>query len=61
MNAFEFSATPIDAAALAAPLARPAAGGFAVFEGRVRDLNEGRRVTALDYEAFEALASSEKN
>jgi sulfur-carrier protein adenylyltransferase/sulfurtransferase len=59
MNAFEFSATPIDAAALAAPLARPAAGGFAVFEGRVRDLNEGRRVTALDYEAFEALASSE--
>jgi len=59
MNAFEFSTAPIDAAALAAPLARPAAGGFAAFEGRVRDLNEGRRVTALDYEAFESLATAE--
>jgi molybdopterin/thiamine biosynthesis adenylyltransferase/molybdopterin synthase catalytic subunit/rhodanese-related sulfurtransferase len=59
MKAFEFSPSPIDAAALAAPLARPAAGGFATFEGRVRDLNEGRRVTALDYEAFEALATAE--
>ncbi|HWN05608.1 MAG TPA: molybdenum cofactor biosynthesis protein MoaE, partial [Steroidobacteraceae bacterium] len=56
MNAFEFSTAPVDAAALAAPLVRPAAGGFAAFEGRVRDLNEGRRVIALDYEAFEALA-----
>ncbi len=59
MNAFAFSATPIDAAALAVPLARPDAGGFAMFEGRVRDLNEGRRVTALEYEAFEALATAE--
>jgi adenylyltransferase/sulfurtransferase len=59
MNAFEFSPSPIDAVALAGPLARPAAGGFAAFEGRVRDLNEGRRVTALDYEAFEALATAE--
>jgi molybdopterin/thiamine biosynthesis adenylyltransferase/molybdopterin synthase catalytic subunit/rhodanese-related sulfurtransferase len=59
MNAFEFSQAPIDAAALAAPLARPAAGGFAAFEGRLRDLNEGRRVTALDYEAFEVLATAE--
>ena len=59
MNAFEFSPAPIDTAALAAPLARPDAGGFAAFEGRVRDLNEGRRVDALDYEAFEALAIAE--
>ena len=59
MNAFEFSTAPIDAAALATPLARPSAGGFAAFEGRVRDTNEGRRVTALDYEAFEALATAE--
>src|SRR5688572_13886065 len=59
MNSFEFSPSPVDTAALAAPLARPAAGGFATFEGRVRDLNEGRHVTALDYEAFEALATAE--
>ncbi len=59
MNAFEFTLAPIDAAALAAPLASEGAGGFASFEGRVRDQNDGRRVTGLDYEAFEALALSE--
>jgi len=59
MNVFEFSTTPIDAARLAAPLASPAAGGFAAFEGRVRDRNEGRAVTSLEYEAFEALAVAE--
>src|SRR5687767_5633111 len=59
MSAFSFSASPIDAAALAAPLARPDAGGFASFEGRVRNANEGRAVTALEYEAFEELAVAE--
>jgi molybdopterin/thiamine biosynthesis adenylyltransferase/molybdopterin synthase catalytic subunit/rhodanese-related sulfurtransferase len=59
MNAFEFTTAPIDAATLATPLARPAAGGFAAFEGRVRDHHAGRRVTALEYEAFEALATNE--
>lgn len=59
MKLFGFSAKPIDVAALAGPLASPAAGGFAAFEGRVRDLNEGRSVTSLEYEAFEALAVAE--
>ena len=59
MSAFEFSAEPIDAGRLAGPLASPAAGGFAVFEGRVRDCNEGRTVTSLEYEAFEALGVAE--
>lgn len=59
MSPFEFSATPIEGSALAAPLANPGAGGFAAFEGRVRDRNEGREVLALDYEAFEALALAE--
>jgi adenylyltransferase/sulfurtransferase len=59
MSAFAFSSGPIDAAQLAAPLARPDAGGFASFEGRVRDHHEGRAVTGLDYEAFEALAVTE--
>jgi sulfur-carrier protein adenylyltransferase/sulfurtransferase len=59
MKAFEFTTAPIDAAALAAPLARSDAGGFAAFEGRVRDHHAGRRVTALEYEAFEALAAAE--
>ena len=59
MTLFAFSAGPINGAALAAPLAHPGAGGFAAFEGRVRDRNEGRRVKSLDYEAFEALAIAE--
>jgi adenylyltransferase/sulfurtransferase len=59
MSAFSFVQAPIDAAALSAPLARDSAGGYASFEGRVRDENEGRRVTALEYEAFEPLAVAE--
>ncbi len=59
MNAFAITSSVIDAARLAAPLARQAAGGFASFEGRVRDENEGRRVTSLEYEAFEPLAIAE--
>jgi adenylyltransferase/sulfurtransferase len=59
MSAFAFSPGPIDASALAGPLARTDAGGFASFEGRVRDRHEGRAVTALDYEAYEPLAVAE--
>jgi adenylyltransferase/sulfurtransferase len=40
-------------------LADPASGGYASFEGWVRDHNEGRRVERLEYEAFEALAIKE--
>jgi adenylyltransferase/sulfurtransferase len=56
---FALSAAPIDVVAEAALLANPAAGGFVVFEGWVRNHNEGKPVTALAYEAFEALAVSE--
>ncbi len=55
MSAFEFTQAPIDAAALGETLARDAAGGFASFEGRVRNHHAGRPVTGLEYEAFEAL------
>ncbi len=37
----------------------PASGGFVTFEGRVRNLNEGRAVTCLEYEAFVELAVAE--
>jgi len=59
MSAFEFTHAPIDAARLAEPLARDAAGGFASFEGRVRNHHAGRPVTGLEYEAFEALGVAE--
>jgi adenylyltransferase/sulfurtransferase len=59
MNGFRFTRAPIDPAAEAGPLAAEEAGGFASFEGRVRDHNEGRAVAGLDYEAFEELAIAE--
>jgi len=37
----------------------PAAGGYASFEGWVRDHNEGLAVRRLEYEAFEELALKE--
>jgi molybdopterin synthase catalytic subunit len=59
MSAFRFSHAPIDGAALRLELLDPACGGFASFEGWVRDHNEGQRVTRLEYEAFEALGLTE--
>jgi molybdopterin synthase catalytic subunit len=57
--AFQFSRTPIETGPLRARLADPACGGYAAFEGWVRDHNEGARVRQLEYEAFEALAVRE--
>jgi molybdopterin synthase catalytic subunit len=56
---FRFTATAIETAAQRAQLADPACGGFAAFEGWVRDHNEGARVQRLEYEAYEALAVRE--
>jgi molybdopterin synthase catalytic subunit len=57
--AFTFSRTALDPTALRGALADPACGGYAAFEGWVRDHNEGQRVRLLEYEAFEALAVRE--
>jgi adenylyltransferase/sulfurtransferase len=59
MRAFTFSSVPLDPERHRAELADPSAGGYASFEGWVRDHNEGRRVERLEYEAFEALAIKE--
>src|SRR5437868_8557700 len=59
MKIFRFSRAPIEAAALRAELADPACGGYAAFEGWVRDHNEGLSVRHLEYEAFEPLAVKE--
>ncbi len=56
---FRFSSTPLDESALRAGLSDPACGGYAAFEGWVRDHNEGQRVHRLEYEAFEPLAIKE--
>ena len=59
MSTFSFSSVPFDTAALRESLADSAAGGFAAFEGWVRNHNEGKVVARLEYEAFEALAVKE--
>jgi len=56
---FHFTRVPIDVASLRVALADPACGGYAAFEGWVRDHNEGQRVERLEYEAFESLAVRE--
>jgi len=44
-----------------AMVAHAGAGGIAVFLGAVRDRNEGRPVTKLEYEAYGPMASAEMN
>jgi len=59
MSAFRLSADQFDTAALRAELGDFGSGGYAAFEGWVRDHNEGQRVTRLEYEAFAPLAVRE--
>ena len=59
MSPFRLSTGPFDTGALRTELADPSSGGYAAFEGWVRDHNEGQRVTRLEYEAFAPLALRE--
>jgi len=59
MPPLQFTAAPIAAEQLRVALADPACGGYAAFEGWVRDSNDGQRVRGLEYEAFEALGLRE--
>jgi len=59
MQPFSFSSGPIEPGRCRESLADAGCGGYASFEGWVRDHNEGRRVERLEYEAFEALAVKE--
>ena len=56
---FRFTRTAIEPEPLRGELADPACGGYASFEGWVRDSSDGARVRRLEYEAFEALAVRE--
>ena len=59
MPGFHLSETPIDIAPLRAGVLDPRAGGYASFEGWVRDHHAGRAVGGLDYEAYAVLAERE--
>src|ERR1700730_11814489 len=56
---FRVTRSAIDTAAARSELLDSSAGGYASFEGWVRDHNEGQEVTRLEYEAFQALALKE--
>lgn len=49
----------VDTQVLRRELRRPSCGGFCVFEGWVRDSNEGRQVSGLDYEVYTEMALAE--
>ena len=51
--------TPIDPSALVREVAQPAHGAILLFLGVVRDVNDGRGVTGIEYSAYEAMASRE--
>jgi molybdopterin synthase catalytic subunit len=59
MTRFSLADTPIDIAPLRGALASSHAGGFASFEGWVRDHNAGQAVLGLRYEAHVRLAEAE--
>jgi molybdopterin synthase catalytic subunit len=56
---FALSDTPFDIAPLRERLLDARAGAYAGFEGWVRNVNEGRAVEALTYEAYASLAEAE--
>jgi molybdopterin synthase catalytic subunit len=54
-----FTEQPIDSAALVRSVMRPSDGAYVLFEGIVRDHNEGKRVESIDYEAYGPMAEKE--
>jgi molybdopterin synthase catalytic subunit len=51
--------SPIDAAALMQSVASPRHGAILLFLGVVREVNDGRPVTGIEYSAYEAMATRE--
>jgi molybdopterin synthase catalytic subunit len=59
MKRFRLSDAPIDIGIERVVLDHAAAGACVSFEGWVRDHNDGRAVSQLDYQAYAPLAESE--
>jgi molybdopterin synthase catalytic subunit len=51
--------SPIDTAALVAEVARGANGATLLFIGTVREVNDGRPVTGIEYSAYRSMAERE--
>ncbi len=56
MSGFRLSEQPVDIFQLRDALRNSGSGGFCSFEGWVRDSNEGKNVSGLEYEAYAELA-----
>ena len=54
-----FTNAPIDSAALVRSVVRPSDGAYVLFEGVVRNHNEGKAVESIDYEAYLPMAEKE--
>jgi molybdopterin synthase catalytic subunit len=50
---------PIDVSALLAEVAGASQGATSLFVGTVRDMNDGRAVTAIEYASYAAMAERE--
>ena len=59
MSCFAFSREPFTPDRFRDLVVDPEAGGYASFEGWVRNHNEGREVVRLEYEGYEALGIRE--
>ncbi len=59
MNAARLVRDPIDAAALVREVSAPSYGAILLFLGVVREVNDGRGVTGIEYSAYEAMAHRE--
>jgi molybdopterin synthase catalytic subunit len=59
LGPFEITAAPLSVDQLAAEVQTPADGAVVTFVGLVRDNHQGKRVVALEYEAYPELAERE--
>ena len=53
---FRIVRAPIEPLELVVAVSRPGHGGIATFVGAVRDQNEGKKVVAIEYQAYEPMA-----
>jgi len=56
---FKISQKPLEDIELRKGLVSNNTGAFSCFEGWVRNTNDGKKVTALEYEAYESLCNKE--
>ncbi len=58
---FSVSEEPLEDLDLQGPLLNREAGGCVEFSGRVRDFNQGKTVSSLEYQVYAGLADKEGN